>query len=75
MAGLRFAAHADRFFRIQGPKWPIVRAVMAQWNLSGYTFLWLPDDDLDIGPRDINTMFRVAERFKWVQAVQQGVTA
>jgi hypothetical protein len=38
---------------------------MAQWDLSEYRYLWLPDDDLDIAPDSIDTMFRVAERYKY----------
>lgn len=58
----RFSGSADHYFRFKGPKWAIVRQLLATEALAAhsYDYVWLPDDDLDISVSDVNTMFDVA---------------
>ncbi len=58
----RLRCGCDALFEFRGPKWPILKQVFAAFDVSGYEYVWLPDDDLDISCTDINTMFMVAEK-------------
>lgn len=42
---------------IKGGKWDGLHATLAGRDLERYDYYWLPDDDLDIGARDVNALF------------------
>ena len=60
---------ADRIWRIKGGKAQNLRSLIlsGQIDLSPYSHVWLPDDDLIPDPRDIPRLFDLAEHFDfWV---------
>ena len=65
----KYKRSCDKFFRVQGPKWPIIRAVMSAWDLNEFEYVWLPDDDLEVSPEAINTMFRTAAKYRCVRGL------
>jgi hypothetical protein len=62
----KYKRESDSFFPVQGPKWPIIRAVMTGLDLTQYQYVWLPDDDLEVSPDDINRMFQTAAKYRSV---------
>jgi hypothetical protein len=56
---------ADRVWRIKGGKAQNLRALVLsrELDLSPYTHVWLPDDDLLLAPADIPRLFDLAEHF------------
>jgi hypothetical protein len=56
---------ADRVWRIKGGKAQNLRALVlsGELDLSPYTHVWLPDDDLLLAPADIPRLFDLAEHF------------
>lgn len=56
---------ADRAWRIKGGKAQNLRALVlaGEIDLSPYSHVWLPDDDLLLDPRDIPRLFDLAESF------------
>lgn len=60
---------ADRAWRIKGGKAQNLRALVqaGELDLSPYSHVWLPDDDLLLDPQDVPRLFYLAEHFGfWV---------
>jgi hypothetical protein len=56
---------SDRAWRIKGGKAQNLRTLVlaGELDLSPYSHVWLPDDDLLLDPRDIPRLFDLAEHF------------
>jgi hypothetical protein len=50
----------------KGPKWPALRVLIeSNWDLvSHYDYIWLPDDDIACGSRDIDRIFCLARAYE-----------
>jgi hypothetical protein len=42
---------------------------MATFDLAQYTYVWLPDDDLQLAPAAVSALFRVADHYKCVRSL------
>jgi hypothetical protein len=49
----------------KGPKWPALCALIeANWDyVAHYDYIWLPDDDIACGARDIDCVFKLSRNY------------
>eukprot|EP00949_MAST-11_sp_MAST-11-sp1_P004711 g4711.t1 len=57
----KYAAKSTHFFRMQGPKWQLVRAALKKGFWKGYEFIWMPDDDLLMDVASVNKFLKIAK--------------
>ena len=50
----------------KGPKWPALRALIeSHWDyIAQYEYIWLPDDDIACGVRDIDSIFSLSRDYR-----------
>lgn len=56
-----YKSHSDFFFEVIGPKWKNIYSVLSKipfWK--SYSYIWFPDDDLELDVSLVNDMFDLA---------------
>ncbi len=71
----KFKHTADYFEAQKGPKWPILYELLERhWTwISQYDAVWLPDDDIDMSPGNIQQMFNLFAGLK-IDVAQPALT-
>lgn len=58
------SSKSDFFIQKRGPKWQLVRHVLTTFDWSRYSYIWLPDDDLDIEKNKVEEFLLVSQSLK-----------
>jgi hypothetical protein len=58
-----FANHCEYIFYNKGPKWNNISTVLRDAEFwKNYSFLWIPDDDIELHVNEVNKMFDIVAR-------------